>query len=147
MFDKKKETEILDSLTYKIKKRGRNEIKSDDLNQNKIENRNNAVSHKTSLENYRKKLNWSSEENLLIRKCVVPYTKSKKSIFKQQLDTYISDIEELKPTKEKHSLEKLIVKMKTERKRQMVNNSRKNSRTLPFIIDCFQMTNGTSLLF
>ena len=48
VFDKKKEKSIRDSLTYKIKKSGRNETKSDELNQNETENRNNAMSLEAS---------------------------------------------------------------------------------------------------
>lgn len=126
VFDNKKEKAILDSLMYKFKKSGRNEAKSDVSNQNETENRNEAMSHKVSLENYRERLNGNSEE------CLVPYAKSKKSIFKQQ--HYISDIEELKPFEEKYSLDKVIVKIRTERKRQMVNyQNDNNGRISPYI--------------
>ena len=43
------------------------------------------------------RLNCSSEKNTVIRKCLVPYIKLTKSALKQQLDSYIYDIEELKP--------------------------------------------------
>ena len=112
VFDKKKETAILHSPTYKIKKSGRDEKKSDELNQDETENRNNTMPHKASLENYRERLNYSSEKNPVIRKCLVPYIKSKKSILKQQLDTYISGIEELKRIKEKYCLDKYILLLK-----------------------------------
>ena len=127
VFDNKKEKAILHSLTYKFKTSGRNETKSDVSNQNETENRNEAMSHKVSLKNYLERVNGISEE------CLVPYAKSKKSVFKQQ--HYISDIEKLKPIKEKCSLDKVIVKIRTEGKRQMVNyQNDNNGRISPFII-------------
>ena len=50
------------------------------------------MSLKASLENYCERLNYSSEENPVLIKCLIPYIKSNKSTFKQQLDTNIPNI-------------------------------------------------------
>ena len=78
---RKKERAILYSLTYKIKKSGRNETKFGESIQNETENRNYAMSLKASLENYCERLNHSSKENPIVGKCLIPL-KSIKSIFK-----------------------------------------------------------------
>lgn len=129
---RKKERAILYSLTYKIKKSGRNETKFGESIQNETENRNHAMSLKASLENYCERLNYSSKENPIIGKCLIPL-KSIKSIFKQ-FNTKIPSIEGLKPIKEKNGLV-VIAKIRTEGQRQVFNDKNDNNgRTPPFII-------------
>ena len=68
---------------HKIEKRSKNEAKFDESNQNETEDMNDALRRKASLGNYHERLNYSFEENRIIRRYLVLYTKSKKSIFKQ----------------------------------------------------------------
>ena len=46
LFHRKKEKAILDSVTYKTKKSGTNETKSDESNQNETENKNDGIHSK-----------------------------------------------------------------------------------------------------
>ena len=90
-----------------------------------------------SLENYLKYRNYSSEENTIIRKCLAQYIKLKMSILKQEFDTFISNLEELKTIKEKYGLDKLVVKLRTDRNKEMVNDKNDNNGCTPlFIIEC-----------
>ena len=75
------------------------------------------MSRKASLENYHKYRNYSSDENTITRKCLAQYIKLKKPIFEQELDTFISDMEELKPINEQYGPDKVIDKLRTDRKR------------------------------
>lgn len=59
------------------------------------------------------------------------------SILKQEFDTFISNLEELKTIKEKYGLDKLVVKLRTDRNREMVNDKNDSNGCTPlFIIEC-----------
>lgn len=53
-----------------------------------------------------------------------------KSVLKQQHDSYIYDIEELKPIEEKQCIGKFIT-IRTKRKRQMVNDKNDSNSCTP----------------
>ena len=58
-------------------------------------------------------------------------------ILKQEFDTFISNLEELKTIKEKYGLDKLVVKLRTDRNKEMVNDKNDNNGCTPlFIIEC-----------